>query len=140
MTGKTSAVTTRPHAGWSALLLGLAIFGLLGIVATSYHKFYVPNDYDIPALADGLLLAPGARWQDWFTHGYTYFWNLYPEWPAHGTEFTRPIFQFVIYLAHFALGRNWASYQLINCFAVASMGAVAFHIAQRMLGLRTGAS
>ena len=46
----------------------------------------------------------------------------------------------MIYLAHFALGRDWASYQLINCFAVAGMGAVAFQIAQTALGLRTGPS
>ena len=54
--------------------------------------------------------------------------------------FTRPAFQFLIYLAHFVLGRDWASYQLINCFAVAGMGAVAFQIAQTALGLRTGPS
>ena len=46
----------------------------------------------------------------------------------------------MIYLAHFVLGRDWASYQLINCFAVAGMGAVAFQIAQTALGLRTGPS
>jgi hypothetical protein len=143
MTGKTSAVTAQPavqHPEWGALLLGLTIFALLWILYTSYHEFYVPNSYDIPALADGLLLAPGARWQDWFTHGYAYFWNLYPEWPAHGTEFTRPVFQFVIFLAHFVLGRDWASYGLINCFAVAGMSAVAFHISRGVLGLRTGPS
>ena len=56
------------------------------------------------------------------------------------SAFTRPAFQFVIYLAHFVLGRDWASYQLINCFAVAGMGAVAFQIAQTVLGLRTGPS
>ena len=143
MTGKTSAVTAQPavqHPEWGALLLGLTIFALLWILYTSYHEFYVPNGYDIPALADGLLLAPGARWEDWFTRGYAYFWNLYPEWPAHGTEFTRPAFQFVIFLAHFVLGRDWASYALINCFAVAGMGAVASHIAQGVLGLRTGPS
>src|SRR5215831_4403964 len=139
MTGKTSGVATRPaahHSGWSALLLGLAIFGLLGILATSYHKFYVPNDYDIPLLADGLLLAPGARWQDWFTQGYSQFWDIYPDWQGLGkdneTAFARPAFQFIIYLAHFILGQDWASYQLINNFAVAGMGAMAFHIARRV--------
>jgi len=143
MTGKTSGGAAEPaahHSGWGALLLGLAIFGLLWILHTSYYELYVPNGYDIPALADGLLLAPGSRWQHWFTRGYADFWNLYPEWPAYGTEFTRPAFQFVIYLAHFVMGRDWASYQLINCFAVAGMGAVAFHIAQGVLGLRTGPS
>ena len=133
------------HSGRSALLLGFAIFGLLWILHIPLREIYVPNEDDISNLVDSLLLAPGARWQDWFTRGYSHFFDLYPDWPAHGTEFarmayTRPAFQFVIYLAHFVLGRDWASYQLINCFAVAGMGAVAFQIAQTVLGLRTGPS
>ena len=140
-----SVQRTGRHSGRSALLLGFAIFGLLWILHIPIREIYVPNEDDISALADGLLLAPGARWQDWFTRGYSHFFDLYPDWPAHGTEsastaFTRPAFQFVIYLAHFVLGRDWASYQLINCFAVAGMGAVAFQIAQTVLGLRTGPS
>jgi hypothetical protein len=118
----------------------LAIFGFLWILYIPYRKIYVLNFTDIPALADGLLLAPGARWEDWFTRGYSHFWDLYPEWPVQGTGFTRPAFQFVIYLAHFVLGRDWASYQVISCFAVAGMGAVTFHIARTVLGLRTGPS
>jgi hypothetical protein len=132
-----AAPLSAHRPGRRALLLGLAIFALLWMLYISYHEFYLPTGNDVPALADGLLLAPGAHWQDWFTRGYAYFWNLYPEWPAHGTEFTRPAFQFVIYLMHFVLGRDWASYQLINCFAAAGMAAVAFHIAQAVLGLRT---
>ena len=136
---------TGRHSGGIALLLGFAIFGLLWILHIPLREIYVPNEDDISTLASSLLLAPGARWQDWFTRGYSHFFDLYPDWPAHGTEFarmafTRPAFQFVIYLAHFVLGRDWASYQLINCFAVAGMGAVAFQIAQTVLGLRTGPS
>jgi hypothetical protein len=127
------------QAGWGALLLGSAIFMLLWILNTPFREVYVPNSTDIPALADGLLLTPGAHWRDWFTRGYANFWDAYPEWPAVGVSaFTRPAFQLVIYLAHFALGQHWASYQIINCFAVAGMAAVAFLIAQKSLELRTG--
>jgi hypothetical protein len=111
------------------------MFALLWILYIPYYGIYVPGGGDVPALADGLLLAPGARWQDWFTRGYAHFWDLYPEWPQRGTGFTRPAFQFLIYLFHFALGNHWASYQIINNLALAGMGAVAFHIAQRVLGL-----
>jgi hypothetical protein len=129
------------QTGWGAVLLGFAIFGLLWALSSSYRQLYVPNNLDIPALADGLLLAPGARWVDWFTRGYSNFWNAYPEWPMGTTfAFTRPAFQFVIYLAHFAIGRNWQLYQIISCFAVAAMAAVAFIIARSALGLRTGLS
>jgi hypothetical protein len=140
ITGHRAAEGTARHSGRHALLLGLAICGLLWILYTPYRQIYVPNGDDIPALADGLLLAPGARWQDWFTRGYSHFWDCYPEWPMHGSEFTRPAFQFAIYLAGFALGTDWASYQLINCFAVAGMGAVTFHIAHAVLRLRTALS
>jgi hypothetical protein len=128
------------QTGWGAVLLGFAIFGLLWILDTPYREFYVPNMDDIPALADGLLLAPGAQWDDWFTRGYSNYWDVYPEWPPGGTGFTRPAFQFVIYLAHFALGRNWELYRIISCFAAASVAAVAFLIARTALGLRTGLS
>ena len=129
------------QAGWGAVLLGVAICGLLWIVSSPYRQLYVPNDVDIPALADGLLLAPGARWEDWFTHGYSNYWDAYPEWPwGNTTAFARPAFQFVIYLAHFALGRNWQLYQIISCFAVAGVAAAAFLIARTALGLRTGLS
>jgi hypothetical protein len=105
----------------------------------------VPDGDTIPLLTDGLLLEPGAQWQDWFTRGYSHFWDRYPDWPVHGaeatnTDFARPAFQFLIYLAHFVLGKDWASYQLINCVAVAGMGALAFLIAQTVLRLRTGPS
>jgi hypothetical protein len=132
----------RPQltAQYRALLLGLAIFGLLWFVSIPYRQVYVPNNTDIPALADGLLLAPGANWIDWFTRGYSHFWDRYPEWPLGTTGFTRPAFQFVIYLANFAFGRNWALYQLISCFAAAGMAAIAFQISQTVLKLRTGPS
>ncbi len=123
-----------------ALLLGLAILGLLWLISIPYRQDYVPNSTDIPALADGLLLAPGANWKDWFTSGYSHFWDRYPEWPLGVTGFTRPAFQFIIYLAHFAFGRNWAWYQLISCFAAAGMAAIAFQISQTILRLRTGPS
>src|SRR5262245_19149127 len=93
----------------AALLLGFAIFGLLWLLYNlTIRKIYVPLPTDIPALANGLLLAPGAHWQDWFTQGYANFWDLYPDAPVQGgettvTAFTRPAFQFVIYLAHFVL-------------------------------------
>jgi hypothetical protein len=129
------------QTGWGAVLLGFAIFGLLWIVSSPYRRLYVPNDLDIPVLADGLLLAPGARWEDWFTRGYSNYWDAYPEWPwGNVYAFTRPAFQFVIYLVHFVLGRNWQLYQIISCFAVAGMAAVAFLIARTALGLRTGLS
>jgi hypothetical protein len=125
---------------WGAVLLGFATFGLLWIVYIPCRRVYVPNQEDIPALADGLLLAPGAHWEDWFTVGYSHFWDTYPEWPEGITGFTRPAFQFVIYLMHFALGRDWGSYQIISCFAAAGMAAVAFLIARTALELRTGPS
>jgi hypothetical protein len=128
------------QTGWGAVLLGLAIFGLLWILDTPYREFYAPNATDIPALADGLLLAPGAHWEDWFTRGYSNYFDLYPEWPPGNTGFTRPAFQFVIYLAHFALGRNWELYRLISCFAAASVAAAAFLISRTALKLRTGLS
>jgi hypothetical protein len=133
------------RSGWLALLLGFAIFGLLWIVHIPLRENYVPNDDEIPRLASSLLLGPGASWQDWFTRGSSHYFDFYPDWPAHdteyaGTAFTRPAFQFVIYLAHFVFGRDWASYLLINYLAVGGMGAIAFQIAQTVLGLRTGPS
>jgi hypothetical protein len=130
----------RHQTGWAALLLGFAVFVLLWILSTPYREVYVPNGNDIPALADGLLLAPGAHWTDWFTRGYSNFFDAYPEWPQGSTGFTRPAFQFLIYLAHFALGRNWQLYSIISCFAAAGMAVVAFLIARTALGLRTGLS
>jgi hypothetical protein len=126
--------------GSGALLLGSAIFGLLWTVNTLYRRVYVPGGSDITALADGLLLAPGAHWVDWFTRGDSHFLDRYPEWPPGDTAFTRPIFHFVIYLTHFGLGRDWASYQIINCFAAAGVAAIAFVIARTALELRTGSS
>jgi hypothetical protein len=128
------------QTAWGAVLLGFAIFGLLWTLDTPYREFYVPNWGDAPVLADGLLLAPGARWEDWFTRGYSNYYVAYPDWPSSSTEFTRPGLQFVIYLAHFALGRNWELYRIISCFAAASLSVVAFLIARTALGLRTGLS
>jgi len=141
MTGQTLHRSIQCAAGRGAVLVGFAIFGLLSIAYIVHRQVvYLPNKFDIPALADGLLLAPGAHWQDWFTHGYSHFWDVYPEWPQGDTGFMSPAFQFVIYLTHFALGRDWASYQLISCIATAGLAAVAFMIARTALGLRTGTS
>jgi hypothetical protein len=140
---------TAPRAGryprGSALLLGLALFVLLCILHIPLRGVYVPTEDDISNLATSLLLAPDAHWYHWFSRGCSLFFDLYPDWPARSTEFawvsfTRPAFQFVVYLSHFVLGTDWASYQLINCFAVAGTGAVAFQIARTALRLRTGAS
>jgi hypothetical protein len=134
------------RARWKALLLGSAVFGLLSILNIQmFREIYTLNEDDIAVLTTSLLLAPDAHWQNWFTQGYLHFFDLYPDWPAYGldasrTAFTRPVFQFLIYLAHFVFVRDWASYQLINCIAVAGMGAIAFQIAETMLGLRVGSS
>jgi hypothetical protein len=147
MTGTTRAAAgITAHSSTLVLLLAFAIFGLLWVLYMPWRDLYIPPDGDtIPLLADGSLLAPAARWQDWFTRGYSHFWDFYPDWQglaplSYTTAFTRPAFQFVIYLAHFVLGRQWAAYQIINNFAVAGVCAAAFHIAHAALGLRTGLS
>src|SRR5262245_25693814 len=121
--GPEGKSTHRSHstrrAGRNALLLGFEVFGMLSILdIIAFPEIYVLNDDDIAVLTTSLLLSPGARWQNWFTQGYSHFFNLYPDWPAHGweatrTAFTRPAFQFMVYLAHFVLARDWASYHLI---------------------------
>ena len=128
------------QTGWCAVLLGFAICALLWIVSGPTRETYVPNNIDIPALADGLLLAPGAHWQDWFTQGYSHYFDGYPEWPRGNMGFTRPAFQFLIYLTHFALGRNWESYQIISCLTAAGVAVAAFLIARTTLRLGTGLS
>jgi hypothetical protein len=133
---KVQRAVRHYQMGWGAVVLGFVIFTLLWFLYGPFRQLYVPNETDIPALADGLLLAPGAHWEDWFTRGYSNFWDLYPEWPLNMTGFARPVFQSVIYLAHFVLGRDWASYHVINCFAAAGLAAAAFQIAQAALGLR----
>jgi hypothetical protein len=143
---RSNPITAVHAVKQSGLFFGLASFGLMWIALIQYHEIYaLPDGNSIPLLADGLLLGPGAHWLDWFTRGYSHFWDLYPDWPSHGgeataTDFTRPAFQFIIYLAHFVVGRDWGSYQFINCLAVAGTGAVALQIAQTALGLGTGPS
>lgn len=122
------------------MLVGLAVFGLLWFLNIAYRRVYQPDDNDVTALADGLLLLPGAQWQDWFTRGHTHFFDTYPEWPWGLTPFCRPAFQCLIYLAHFLFGRDWASYLAINYLALAAIAAVAFVIARQTLRLGTGAA
>jgi hypothetical protein len=123
------------RALWITIAIGFAAFALLWLLNAPYRQVYQPSHDDVTALADGLLLLPGAHWQDWFTRGHSDFFDTYPEWPQHDTAFSRPVFQFVIYLAHFAFGRNWASYLAINYIAIAGTAAVAFAIARAALGL-----
>jgi hypothetical protein len=118
-----------------ALLFGLFVFGLLWFLNRPFRQIYQPTDNDVTALTDGLLLLPGAQWQDWFVQGHSRFFDTYPEWPLNLTAFARPGLQFTIYLAHFLFGRDWASYLAINYAAVAGIGAVAFAIARTTLGL-----
>src|SRR5215472_2665367 len=123
-----------------ALLVGLAVFALLWALNEPYRQAYVPTMDDVTALADGLLLRPGAHWHDWFTRGHADFFDAYPEWPNHEQGFARPGFQFLIYLAHFALGRDWASYLSLDYLGVAGVAALAFAIARRALRLGDAAS
>jgi hypothetical protein len=125
---------------WGAILVGLAIFGLLWFLNIRYRHVYQPDDNDVTALVDGLLLLPDAQWQDWFTRGHTHFFDTYPEWPWGLTPFARPAFQSLIYLAHFLFGRYWASYLTINYLALAAIAAVAFLIARKTLRLGTGSA
>lgn len=118
-----------------ALPLGLIIVALLWLVNIPYRGVYVPRLDDVTALVDGLLLLPGARWVDWFTQGHAHFFDAYPEWPWGLSGFARPVFQFTIYVAHFLLGKDWASYLVINYLAVAGPAVVAFAIARATLGL-----
>src|SRR5262245_30396635 len=123
---------------WNFFLVACAIFGVFSVAYIPCREIYFPDGRSIPLLTDGILLAPEARWQDWFIRGYSHFWDIYPDWPAQtpeasATDFARPAFQFLLYLAHFLLGTHWGSYQFINSFAVAGMGAIAFHIAQTTL-------
>ena len=126
-----------PHSSLArrALALGAAILGFLWFLNLPYRRIFQLDSADVPALADGMLLLPGARWEDWITRGYSNFWDTYPEWPKHLTAFSRPVFQAFIYLAHFALGTDWPSYLIINYLAVAGVTAMAYLIGRAELGL-----
>src|SRR5690348_14163393 len=86
----------RPAGGLlrEGLLVAVPVFSLLWLVGWSYRGVYVPRVDDVTAFADGLLLVPGARWEDWFTEGHSHFFDAYPEWPRGITAFARPAFQF----------------------------------------------
>lgn len=118
-----------------AILLGAVIFALLWLLNSRYRQVYVPRLDDVTALADALLMLPGAQWQDWFTQGHSHFFDAYPEWPWGLTAFARPMFQCTIYLAHFVFGTHWASYLAINYLSVAGPAAVAFALARGTLRL-----
>jgi hypothetical protein len=138
MVETSSAPSRRPTAGASAILLALAVFAGLWLLNAPYRQAYQPSHDDVTALADGLLLLPGAQWTDWFTQGHTRFFIPYPEWSIAQTGFARPVYQATIYLAHFVLDRHWSSYLAINYLALAGIAAVGFAIARRVLGLRSG--
>jgi len=121
-------------------LVGLTVFGLLWILNSAWRQVYQGSHDDISVLADGLLLAPGARWEDWFTQGHAHFFDAYPEWPWGLTAFCRPAFQSLVYLAHFAFGRDWPSYLMLNYLGAAGSSAVAFAIARMALRVGTGAA
>lgn len=126
----------RGRAAWPwAATLGAATFGALWLANLSYRQAYEPPDDDISALADGLLLLPGAQWHDWFTQGHSHFFDAYPEWARHRTAFARPVFQALIYAAHFVLGHDWTAYLAINYLAVAAVAAIGFMIARKALHL-----
>ena len=125
---------------WGAISIVVGVSTLLWLLNAPYRQVYQPTHDDVTALADGLLLLPGAHWYDWFARGHSYFFDTYPEWPQHDTAFSRPVFQSVIYLGHFLFGRSWASYLAINYISIAGVGAVAFAIARTAVGLGAGAS
>ena len=115
--------------------IGLLVCISLWLINIPYRHAYQPNDNDVTALADALLLLPGAHWQDWFIQGHKHFFDAYPEWPWALTPFARPAFQFLIYLAHFLFGRDWTAYLVINYAAIGGVAAAAYAIARRALGL-----
>ena len=135
------AIARRVKPAWNAVAVGLGVSALLWAINLPYRGVFQPTDNDATNLADGLLILPGAHWQDWFTRGYRDFFESYPEWPhQHLTAFARPAFQFLIYLAHFVFGEDWASYLAINYLAIGGVAAVGFAIARNALGLGTAAS
>ena len=143
-THSSKALTTDPRRASStliaaqALTIAFGVFVLLWVLNLPFRRTYAPRQDDITALVDGLLLLPHASWVHWFTKGHFDFFDPYPEWPLHQTAFARPVFQFLIYLAHFPLGRNWASYLAINYAGVAGVVALAFVIGRGALRLATG--
>src|SRR5262249_5018165 len=132
---RVSSTPESRHTARAALLLLLVVLGLLWLVNTPFRRAYQANDNDVTALVDGLLLLPGARWEDWFTQGHSHFFDSYPEWPWGLTPFARPVFQFLIYLAHFIFDRDWPSYLAINYLGIGGVAAVAFAITRSPLGL-----
>ena len=107
----STARLCRP--AWGGISLAVVVFALLWILNAPYRQVYQPGHDDVTALADGSLLLPQAHWWAWFTRGHSDFFDTYPEWAQHDTAFARPVFQFVIYLAHFLFGVDWSSY-LVN--------------------------
>ena len=132
---------TVPRASpWTMTVIVVGGFLSLWLLNLPYRRVYQPTDNDVTALADGLLLVPGARWEDWFTRGHSHFFDAYPEWPFGLTRFARPVFQFVLYLAHFVFDSDWASYLAINYLCVAGVAATAYAVARKALALNVGPS
>ena len=131
-------ISTRRSVLAPALLLAASVFALLWLTNIPYRHAYQPSHDDVTALADGLLLLPGASWKSWFTLGHSQFFDTYPGWALHQSAFARPVFQFLIYLAHFVFGGDWAAYLAINYLAIAGVAAIAFALARRALRLENG--
>lgn len=122
------------------LFVGCVIYFALYQLQEPFRELYVLRGDDVSVIADGLLLVPSSSWLDWFTQGYSDFFDLYPDWPRHDadTHFSaqvRPFFQGTIYALSFAFGKNWSAYQLLACFAIAGVGALSFYIARSVLKL-----
>ena len=131
----------RPrHPVFVALFFGTIVFAFLWFLNAPFRRVYQATDDDVTALVDGSLLLPGAHWWNWFTQGHSHFFDSYPEWPWGLTPYARPAFQFLIYLAHFVLDRDWASYLAINYLGIAGIAAAACAIAGGALRLGGGPS
>jgi hypothetical protein len=88
----------------STLLGGVALLSCLFV----YYYLIVYRDY-LPGADDVAFIGALASPADWFTQGYSNYFDVYPEWgPARNTDLLKPVTNSVGYFNQTLFGEHYA--------------------------------
>lgn len=88
----------------------LGATALIGVFISfiSWYSHYRPFGDD-PAV----LVASAASPEDWFVHGFSRYFQVYPEWSVPSTNFLRPTVNGILWLDQILFGNHYIFYFLL---------------------------
>jgi hypothetical protein len=118
----------KTHLRWCAAAVGVTFLLLLWL-CRSLIAGYFPTADELALEVASTTLGGPVHPASWFTQGFHFYFQIYPEWQVAQTDFWRPLANALFWLHYQLFGTHWGTQLIIGYLTHAMMVGLTGYIA-----------